>query len=135
MNYAFISYSCISSPIPGSPFIPAMLKDIWLLARLALMLAAWAWISQADECCLCCYIVSLFVSFGVIRTLNMTYVFKTVQVLVSLVAILALMGLFLLHPCLTRIRCRGLRIDNGERTVSILVELLVLMPVLFVIPA
>jgi hypothetical protein len=50
-------------------------------------------------------------------------------------AILALMWLLFLHSSLARIRCRGLRVDNREGTVPILVQLLVLMTMLFVVPA
>lgn len=65
----------------------------------------------------------------------MAYVFKTVQVLVALVTIFALVWLLLLHTRLARIRRRCLRIYDGERTVSVLMELLILMTMLFVVPA
>lgn len=64
-----------------------------------------------------------------------TYVFEAIKILVPLVAILALVRLFLLHAHLAREWLRRLWVDNGERAVSILVQLLGLMAVLLVVSA
>ena len=64
-----------------------------------------------------------------------TYVFQTVEVLIPLVAVLALMRLLLLHSSLTRVRSRRLRVDDREGAVPILMQLLVLVAVLLVVPA
>jgi len=63
-----------------------------------------------------------------------TYVFQAVQVLVPLAADVTFIWLLLLHPEGTRIWGGCLRIDNGERPISILVQLLRLMTVRLVIP-
>lgn len=115
----------------------AMLILAWLAAlaaqpaRMAAMLAA---ASQAGECCLCYFRV---LAFEPLRTWapNNTYVFEAIKILVPLVAILALVRLFLLHAHLAREWLRCLRVDNGERAVSILVQLLGLMTVLLVVSA
>ena len=64
-----------------------------------------------------------------------TYVFQTVEVLIPLVAVLALMRLLLLHSSLTRVRSRRLGVNDRESAVPILMQLLVLVAVLLVVPA
>ena len=63
-----------------------------------------------------------------------TYIFESVQVLVPLVAVLALMGLFLLHAQGARVWSRSLRVDNREGAVAILMQLLSGVAVRLVVP-
>lgn len=60
-------------------------------------------------------------------------IFETIQVLVTLSADFALEGLLLFHAHRTGIWCTCLRVDDGERTVSVLVQLLCGMAVCFVV--
>ena len=64
-----------------------------------------------------------------------TYVFQTVEVLIPLVAVLALMRLLLFHSSLPRIRRGRLGVNDREGAVSVLVQLLILVAVLLVVPA
>lgn len=52
-------------------------------------------------------------------------VFQSIQVLVPLSTMFAAIRLFFLHAEGTRIRCGSLGIDDGERTVAIVVQCLV----------
>ena len=58
-------------------------------------------------------------------------ILEAVQVLVSLLADLALVRLLLLHAHCPRIWSLGVGVDNGECTISILVESLIIVPVLW----
>ncbi len=69
------------------------------------------------------------------REYRETYIFQTIQVLVSLVTVFTLVWLLLLHSSFTGIRRRCLGIDDGKGAVSIFMQLLVLMTVLLVVPA
>jgi uncharacterized membrane protein len=63
------------------------------------------------------------------------YIFESIEILVALIAVFALVGLFLLHAHFTRIRCGCLRVDDGEGSIPVFVQLLGLVTVLFVISA
>ncbi len=62
-----------------------------------------------------------------------TYIFETVEILVSLAASLAVKWLLLLHAESSGIWCTGFRIHNGECAVSVFVQLLRQMAVRFMI--
>ena len=63
-----------------------------------------------------------------------TYVFESVQVLVPLVAEVALEGLLLLHAQAAGIRRQRLGIDDGEGAVVVLVQRLRVVAVGLVVP-
>ena len=65
---------------------------------------------------------------------QITYVFESVQILVSLATRLAVERLLFLHTKGSGIRRAGLGIDDRKSSVSILVQLLSLMAMCFVVP-
>jgi len=57
-------------------------------------------------------------------------VFKTIQVLVALAAYVAFVRLFFFHAHCTGIWCGCLRIDNGECSICVIMQSLVVVAVL-----
>lgn len=64
-----------------------------------------------------------------------TYVFEPIQILVALSTDFTLEGLLLLHTERPGIGSAGFRVDDRERAITILVQLLCRMPVGFMIPS
>lgn len=63
-----------------------------------------------------------------------TYVFQPVQVLVPLATDVAFVRLLLFHAKSSRIRCRGLGVNNRECAITIFMELLSLVAMGLVVP-
>lgn len=69
-------------------------------------------------------------SIGIAGRRMTLVVFEAVEILVALPAHITLEGLFFFHPEGARIGREGLRIDDREGTVQVLVKLLVIVPML-----
>lgn len=125
----------LGSPCEGSPrFIPAMVF-CWLSAAIVAMAFCCCRRvsgSHMGECCLCCirrqFIVSLF------DESSNTYVFEAIQVLVAFATDVTLEGFLFLHAKGAGIGCRGLGVDNGERAIAVLVQLLACVTMSLVVP-
>lgn len=120
-----------SSPMPGRPatLMPAPTPRPvrpcaarWLLSFNSGL--------QGGECCLC---YSVSVGGRTQGGEEETYVFETVEVLVTLAADLTLIWLLLFHAESAWVGRRGFRVDDGESAIAILMQLLGLVTVSLVV--
>jgi hypothetical protein len=88
----------------------------------------WCWArssgSHIGECCLCWRGQSQNTSEKTQGCRRETYVFETIEVLIPLAANFALERLLLLHTQRAGIRSTSLWVDDGEGTITILMQLL-----------